>query len=145
MATPYQKIYDALLSKILDDEWNEWSEEMAEEDLKTLLEGAIPYFKFPRCSLETNQEGFISDLSQSEIQILATYMKIEWINRTILTWQNLKPLYSEQDFSQANLIDKYTKLLAAEKENAAKLESIYYRSINGKPFPYQKMAGKRYV
>jgi hypothetical protein len=30
---------------------------------------------------------------------LATYMKCEWLNRTILTWENVKPLYEERDFS----------------------------------------------
>jgi hypothetical protein len=44
------------------------------------------------------------------IQILATYMKVEWLDRTILTWNNLRPLYDEADFSYANLIDKLIKL-----------------------------------
>jgi hypothetical protein len=38
-------------------------------------------------------------------------MKCEWLNRTILTWENVKPLYEEKDFSQANLIDKFTQML----------------------------------
>jgi len=41
-------------------------------------------------------------------------MKCEWLNRTILTWENVKPLYVERDFSQANLIDKFNQMLAAE-------------------------------
>ena len=67
-------------------------------------------------------------------------MKCEWLNRTILTWENVKPLYVERDFSQANLIDKFNAMLAAEQANAAKLESIYYRSVNKKPFTYRKLA-----
>ena len=67
-------------------------------------------------------------------------MKCEWLNRTILTWENVKPLYDEKDFSQANLLDKFNKMLVQEKKNARKLESLYYRSINGKPYKYSKWA-----
>lgn len=139
--TSFEKIYDAFLVKMLEDEWVNWTEEEISQDLRGLLEGAVPWFKFPRISLERNDEGFLSDLSNEEIQILACYMKCEWLNRTILTWENVKPLYEERDFSQANLLDKFNQLLEAEKYNALKLERIYYRSIKGKPFNFSKLAG----
>ena len=56
-------------------------------------------------------------------------MKCEWLNRTILTWENVKPLYEERDFSQANLIDKFRLTLEEERKNAEKQEAKYYRSI----------------
>lgn len=139
--TSFDVVYTAFLSKILDDEWEYWSEEEVEEDLLTLLQGAIVRFKFPRVSLEYTEEGFNDDLTNDEVQILASYMKCEWLNRTILTWENVKPLYDERDFSQANLLDKFNAMLAAEQKNAAKLESIYYRSVNKTPFPYRNLAG----
>lgn len=139
--TPYQKVYDAFLVKMLEDEWVNWTEEEFSQDLKGILEGAIPWFKFPRISLDRDDNGFINDLDNEEIQILACYMKCEWLNRTILTWENVKPLYEERDFSQANLLDKFNQLLEAEKYNALKLERIYYRSIKGKPFKYSNLAG----
>lgn len=139
--TSYQVIYDSFLSKILDDEWVNWEEYEVEEDLRTLLEGAIPYFKFPRKDLSRNDEGFLEDLDNEEIQILATYMKCEWLNRTILTWENVKPLYEERDFSQANLLDKFNQLLQKEEKKAQKLESIYYRSIKNRPFDYGRLSG----
>ena len=138
--TSYDKIYDTFLSKILEDEWGEWTEEEIKNDLHSLMEAAIPWFKFPRVSLERNGESFVNDLSNEEIQIIATFMKCEWLNRTILTWENVKPLYDEKDFSQANLLDKFNKMLVQEKKNARKLESLYYRSINGKPYKYSKWA-----
>ena len=138
--TELQKVYDAFLVKMLDDEWAEWDLEDIEEDWKGLLMGALPWFKFPRVSLEIEDDSFVEDLSNEEIQILATYMKCEWLNRTILTWENVKPLYEERDFSQANLLDKFNQMLAAEKKNAARLEAVYYRSINRKPFKYSQMA-----
>ena len=139
--TPYQKVYDAFLVKMLEDEWVNWTEEEISQDLRGILEGAISWFKFPRISLDRDDVGFINDLDNEEIQILACYMKCEWLNRTILTWENVKPLYEERDFSQANLLDKFNQLLEAEKYNALKLERIYYRSIKGKPFKYGKLAG----
>lgn len=138
--TPFPKVYDAFLGKILDDEWENWTREDFEKDMFSLLCAAIMRFKFPRVSLEYDEEGFIDDLSNEEIQILATYMKCEWLNRTILTWENVKPLYTERDFSQANLIDKFNAMLAAELKNGQRLESIYYRSVNKKPFLYRKLA-----
>ena len=139
--TQLQDVYDAFLAKMLDDEWALWEEEDLSVDWRALLDGALPWFKFPKVSLEIDGDTFTEDLSNEEIQILATYMKCEWLNRTILTWENVKPLYEERDFSQANLLDKFNQLLEAEKYNASKLERIYYRSIKGRPFKYSNLAG----
>ena len=140
--TDFQVVYDAFLGKILEDEWVNWDLEDIQEDWKTLLLGALPWFKFPRVSLDydENLSAFNADLNNEEVQILASYMKCEWLNRTILTWENVKPLYEERDFSQANLLDKFNNMLAAEKKNVARLEAVYYRSINRKPFEYRQLA-----
>ena len=138
--TSYEVIYDAFLVKMLDDEWGFWTDEELKTDLRGLLESAIPWFKFPRVSLERGDGGFKEDLSNEEIQILATYMKCEWLNRNILTWENIKPLYEERDFSQANLLAKFQSMLEAEKYNALKLERVYYRSRKGKSFNYSQLA-----
>lgn len=139
--TPFNKIYTAFLSRILEDEWQQWMIEEAEQDWQQILENAITWFKFPRVSLEHDDNGFLSDLSQAEIQVIADYMKCEWLNRCIMTWENVKPLYEERDFSQANLLDKLQSALEKERKNAAQRESIYYRSRNGKPFDFSKLAG----
>ena len=141
MASVYD-VYDAFLSKMLEDEWLNWTDDEREEDWRSLLNAAIPYFKFPRVDLEIDGDVFVDEnVSNEEIQILATYMKCEWLNRTIMTWENVKPLYVERDFSQANLIDKLKQLLEREEYKALKLERIYYRSRQKKPFEYRKLAG----
>ena len=137
--TSFETVYTAFLSKILEDEWENWTREQVEADLFTLLQGAIVRFKFPRVSLEYTEAGFTDTLTNDEVQILACYMKCEWLNRTILTWENVKPLYEERDFSQANLLDKFNEMLSAEK-HVAQLEAIYYRSVNKKPFKYSQLA-----
>lgn len=138
--TPYGKVYDAFLARILEDEWENWLIEEAAEDWRQILEMAIPHFKFPRVDLTRTDEGFSGDLEAAEIQILANFMKVEWLNRCIMTWENVKPLYVERDFSQANLLDKLQNMLTAERANAEKMESIYYRSRKGKPFDFSKLA-----
>ena len=138
--TPYTKVYEAVLARILEDEWENWLIEEAMADWEQILHMAIPHFKFPRVSLEEVDGGFCGDLGIEEIQILANFMKVEWLNRCIMTWENVKPLYVERDFSQANLLDKLNAMLASERANAEKMESIYYRSRKGRPFDFSKLA-----
>lgn len=140
--TPYGKVYDAFLARILEDEWENWLVEEVEADLRQILEMAIPHFKFPRIDLARDDAGFVNDLGTEEIQILANYMKCEWLNRNIMTWENIKPLYVERDFSQANLLDKLQTTLENEVKRAEKLEGYYYRSVKGKPFNYGRLASR---
>ena len=69
-------------------------------------------------------------------------MKCEWLNRSILTWEHIKPQYEEKDFSEANLLDKLYAALEHEQKHAERLESKYYRSIDNKPYNYRNMAGE---
>ena len=140
--TSYGKVYDAFLARILEDEWENWLIEEAESDWRQILEMALPHFKFPRVDLTHDDEGFSGDLGQEEIQIIANFMKCEWLNRCIMTWENVKPLYVERDFSQANLLDKLQSMLESELTRAKEIESIYYRSRKGKPFNFSKLATK---
>jgi hypothetical protein len=105
------------------------------------MTNAVTWFKFPRVSLEFDDNGFIDDLNNEEIQIIADFMKCEWLNRCIMTWENVKPLYEERDFSQANLLDKLNELQEAQERKARQREANYYRSIKGKPFDFSKLAG----
>jgi hypothetical protein len=91
--TSINKVYNAFLSKVLEDEYAHWTWEEVSRDLEELLEIAVSWFKFPRHSLEHNGHYFEDDLSIQEIQILATYMKVEWTNRCIMSYENIKPLY----------------------------------------------------
>ena len=55
-----QDVYDAFLSRVNDDDWA--LVDCTEEDLqwmirdwRSFLNQAIPYFKFPRCSLNIDE------------------------------------------------------------------------------------------
>ena len=146
--TPYQVVYDAFLAKIKEDDWCcETDIKMILCDWRAILESAIPFFKFPRVSLRRNDEGFIEDLGDDEVQILANLMKEEWLSRTINSWENVKVMYDERDFSQANLLDKFIKLQENVQAKNRKLQKMYSRSILDKedglrkPYDYTKLAG----
>lgn len=109
MATPFLKVYDAFLARITADEWT-LEEELAivERDWQELLKIAIFRFKYPRISLDIEQldsseleDGqlvryqFVSDLTNDELQLLALYMKHEWIKRCIASWENIRQLYAD--------------------------------------------------
>ena len=75
-------VYDAFLRQITDDMYMELTPEDTMSMLSELLESAIPWFEFPRQSLDIepaeNDEDedfyFVNDLSNEEIKILAVYM-----------------------------------------------------------------------
>lgn len=155
--TSYQIVYDAFLSKVTADDWVDefagadellLSEDEIAQDLRSILENALPYFKYPRISLARNEEGFEEDLCPEEIAIISEYMKVEWLDRTIHTWENVKVMYDERDWSPANLLKQFISLLDRSEKKALKLENLYSRSItdkNGlrKPFSYSQLAGKQ--
>src|SRR5574344_830013 len=95
-----QEVYNAFLTLILSDEWETMEELEIENDLKAILMAAIPHFKFPRVSLEYDQENddFINDLTNNEVQVLAQFMKLIWYGRVVDSWENLRPYYTERDF-----------------------------------------------
>ena len=142
-------VYDAFLSRVSEDEWSQcYTKEDLEwyiRDWRALLDCAISYFKFPKCSLlidEVKQIFVDNRMTAQEVNVLATYMKQEWLKRTVDSWENIKTQYDEKDFSQANLLKNFIALKAQVIEEAKDLESIYYRSQNKKPFNYGRLAGR---
>ena len=141
--TPYQTVYDAFLAKIEEDEWA-WADDAAtvEADWKALLDSALAYIKFPRVNLyEQDNAGFVNQLGAQEVQLIANYMKVAWLDRDIHSWEKIRDQYGESDFSQANYLDKLTKLLETSLKTADRLQHTYYRAPNGSPFQYSKLAG----
>ena len=139
--TLYDDVYDAFLAKIGEDEWLEGlSDCVIQEDFRQILESAIPYFKFPRVSLARDSIGFTETLNSEEIQILATFMKAEWVERIVLDWENVKPLYHEKDWSPGNFLEKLISLSDKTERKARRLESTYYRSVSGRPCDYTKLS-----
>lgn len=161
MATPFLKVYGAFLARISADEWTV-EEELAivERDWQELLKMAIFRFKYPRISLETEQVDpnqqpnsellvqyqFVNDLTNDEIQLLALYMKHEWVKRCIASWENIRQLYTHKDFSPAEHLDKLIKFETTVALEVHKAEGIYDRSREKEPSKlFQRLAGKKNV
>ena len=159
MATSFVNVYDAFLARITADEWT-LEEELAivQRDWQELLKMAIFRFKYPRVSLEVEEIGgsetvddvilksyqFVEDLTNDEIQLLALYMKHEWVKRCIASWENIRQLYADKDFSQANHLDKLNKLQEAVALEIHKAEGVYDRSRTKRPADlFKKLAGKK--
>lgn len=143
-----QDVYDAFLGRVNEDDWTyAYTDEDIEwfvQDWHNFLLMAIHYFKFPRCSLDIDEETetFTDEkMGSQEVQVLATFMKQEWLKRTVDSWENIKTQYEEHDFSQANLLKNFIELKDQVTKEAQHLERLYYRSINKKPFEFRHLAG----
>lgn len=119
--TPFSLVYDLFLSKIQDDLYLELTELDTYRLLQDLLLSAIPKFEFPRKQLddynlqdvidvgtyngvESNSEDwelliygqgqFNVLLTDEEMNILATYMIVEWIGQQLASIENTRMKYS---------------------------------------------------
>lgn len=119
--TPFSLIYDLFLSKIQDDLYLELTELDTYRLLQDLLLSAISKFEFPRKPLddynlqdvidvstyngvESNSEDwelliygqgqFNVLLTDEEMNILATYMIVEWIGQQLASIENTRMKYS---------------------------------------------------
>ena len=145
--TPFSKVYNSFLSKITDDMYMELTEQETYNLLYQLLVSAIAKFQFPRHSLiyeqfeiedqqdpgndqTTTEFGFVELLSQEEINILATYMIVEWLGQQLASIENVRMKYSGSDFkftSQANHLQKVLQLKKDYERQGLHLQRLYKR------------------
>ena len=83
MATPLSDVYDAFLAKVEADDWmlNEEDRAAVELDWRMLLDAAIAQVRYPRVPLDHDDAVFFSSLGNDEIQVLSSFMKLEWERR----------------------------------------------------------------
>lgn len=147
MATPWWTVFGAFLARIEEDDWmREKDQEIVQQDLLQILGMAAFDFRFPRVSLDLDylNETFVSELSNAEIQVLATFMKVHWLRRQINTWRVIKQQYSTKDFelsSQANHLDKLIKSLESAEKEAKRALDTYDRSRSHGVYTYSSLAG----
>ena len=155
--TPFSYIYESFLSKITDDLYMELNEKDTESMLEELLISAIHKFEFPRINLqnyelsyiesqetyqgvESNNEEvpafiygggyFEEELNNEEINILATYMIVEWLGQQLATIENIRLKYSGSDFkftSQANHMSKILSIKRDYEREGFHLQRLYKR------------------
>jgi hypothetical protein len=146
--TPFSKIYNSFLSKITDDMYMELTKLDTYKLLQELLISAIMKFEFPRVNLmdyEINYNEEITDeasvpqggcfnvsLSYEEINILATYMIVEWIGQQLASIENVRMKYSGSDFKFTSQANHMQKLLAIKKDydrEGFHLQRLYKRRL----------------
>ena len=155
--TPFSIIYDSFLSKITDDMYMELTELDTFSMLQELLLSAIPKFEFPRVDLNNYELLDIEDqitykgiesenqlvsgviyssgyfncrLSIEEINILSTYMIVEWLGQQLASIENVRLKYSGSDFkftSQANHLQKVLVLKKDYERVGFHLQRLYKR------------------
>lgn len=141
--TPFSVVYDSFLSKITDDMYMELTEQETFAMLKELLISALPLFEFPRISLAYEKEtitddqgnesdvwSFSNTLNLEEIDIIATYMVVQWLGQQLASIENVRMKYSGADFkftSQANHMQKLLQLKTDYNREGFHLQRLYKR------------------
>ena len=155
--TLFSLVYDSFLSKITDDMYLELTQLDTFRMLEELLLSAIEKFEFPRVNLndyeffeiadEKTYKGAESDhqtvtaiiygggyfnnqLTHEEINILSTYMIVEWLSQQLASVENTRMKYSGSDFkftSQANHMQKLLQLKKDYEREGFHLQRLYKR------------------
>lgn len=155
--TPFSLIYDSFLSKVTDDMYMELDELDTFRMLEELLNSAMHKFEFPRFDITDFEESYMSDggtysgvetdyeegncliydggcfnceLTPEEINILATYMVVEWLGQQLASVENTRMKYSGSDFkftSQANHMAKILTMKTDYEREGFHLQRLYKR------------------
>ena len=150
--TSFVDIYNSFYSKITDDMYMEYTEEDTAAMAQDLLLTAVHKFEFPRKPLNyvldfldveaedgtTYKTGiFESLLNPEEINIIATYMVVEWLGQQLASIENTRMKYSGSDFkftSQANHMQKLLQLKKDYEREGFHLQRLYkrrFKDLNG--------------
>ena len=126
-------IYNVFFSKITDDMYMELSEAETEAMQFELFENALHWFEFPRVNIydySTDVGEYNIELSQEEINIIATYMVVEWLGQQLANVELTRMKYSGSDFkftSQANHMHKLKDLQKEYERKGFHLQRLYKR------------------
>lgn len=137
MGTPYSVIFERFLSKIedytlLQDILSEPG--YANSLMLDYLNSSIPKFTYARDEIKVRDnetEQFECELSEREIEIIATLMQVEYLSPKILRSDTLENFLGSKDFetySPANLL-KETRITRENIINEAKALMVEYYYI----------------
>ena len=159
MGTPFSEVYNRFLNKITDDMYLEFTELDTFRMLEELLMAAMHKFEFPRFDITDFEGNYIDDvdtyegvesdgeeipaiiysggyfnsvLTPEEINILSTYMIVEWLGQQLASVENTRMKYSGSDFkftSQANHMSKLLTLKKDYEREGFHLQRLYKRRL----------------
>ena len=149
--TPFSVVYNSFLSKITDDMYMELTPQDTLKILRQLLISALPKFEFPRQDLSYkeielqesaddiyDEDGdgiktdwaFVNKLTDEQINIISTYMIVEWLGQQLASVENVRMKYSGSDFkftSQANHMQKILQMKKDYEREGFHLQRLYKR------------------
>lgn len=157
--TPFSDVYTNFLSKITDDMYMELTPQDTKAILEELIINAVPKFEFPRQDLSyelrdlgnQDDEGnpieelvFVNELTDQEVNIVTTYMIVEWVGQQLASVENVRMKYSGADFkftSQANHMQKLLQLKRDYEREGFHLQRLYKRRLKDKDGIYRSTFG----
>lgn len=169
--TPFSIVYDSFLSKITDEMYMELTELDTFQMLQELLMTAIHKFEFPRVNINDYEiegfddqdiyngvdsdhtevtvfiydEGFFNNvLTAEEVNILSTYMIVEWLGQQLASIENTRMKYSGTDFkftSQANHMQKLLTIKKDYEREGFHLQRLYKRRLADENGIYKSTLG----
>jgi hypothetical protein len=98
-----------------------------------LFKNALPHFEFPRVDIynfNLEERKYNIELTFEEINIIATYMVVEWVGQQLASVENIRMKYSGSDFkftSQANHMAKLQLLKKEYERQGFHLQRLYKR------------------
>lgn len=136
MGTPFTELYDSVLGKIKDYDFFNMEQEQVYEVLSDYLRPAIAAFQSCKQDIsQRTEEGFVCTLTDMEIEILANYMTISYLDSNYIRVPlALKQTLSSKDFnafSPANHLNKMVEMRETyRKDNEALLVRYSYMRKN---------------
>lgn len=109
MATPYEKVYDRFLNRIIDFNFGDLDDDTLHNMLKGWLSSAIVNVRTSTdLSARDNEiETFANDLLDRDIELLAMGMTMAWLDQYLNSTENVLQFIGgkeEKYYSQANHI-----------------------------------------
>ena len=136
--TPFSYIYKSFTNKISDSSLVKLTEDELNTLLETYLVNACTHFKICSSDLsKSNRDSvlkqFNTELTEEEIEIIASLMVVEWLKPQVLSGNLLKMSLGDKDFktySPANQLKELKDLKASEQAIADMLIVSYSYAKN---------------
>lgn len=127
--TNIDSVYEVFLSKFDDYTWLVIDKDVIRKLMRTYLNSSISKFKKTcKHELVITDNAFSVELTDSEIEILAKLMLINYLNPKIVREENLRQNITTKDyndFSKANLLKNLIALRDSQIEDVEKEISEY--------------------
>lgn len=123
--TDFSLIYDKFLSKITDFSIAQLDQETLEEDLRTKLIQALAYF--PQLGEEKTDyldDMFLVELTNLEQEILANLMVINYLDKYIISEDNMRILLNSKDYKQYSQATLLKELKATKSEYQSDVDAL---------------------